>query len=116
MNTPTKQSPKTLDYIDRHNPDAWRDCSIPPTAWNDRHQPSFRTWRSDDEPAEAITNHLKRANGMLTFLDSQPRFEMNHADVRGLMELIGAIGECLDLAGNAAEVALASTGEIEPAP
>ncbi|MEO5339610.1 MAG: hypothetical protein H7837_03685, partial [Magnetococcus sp. MYC-9] len=86
-----------------------------------------------DEPAEAITNHLKRANGMLTFLHcslgqwneqafqkrkdgSQPRFEMNHADVRGLMELIGAIGECLDLAGNTVEVALASTGEIEPAP
>ncbi|MEO5350944.1 MAG: hypothetical protein H7836_15070 [Magnetococcus sp. YQC-3] len=80
----------------------------------------FPSWRTCDCPEEAMGWHNRRASGMLTFIHfalrpwdenafklakvnaDPPTFEMGHAEVSGLIEVLASIGESFNLAMNAA--------------
>ena len=125
------QDPKTHpNPYQRCNPDAWKDCSTPPTPLGALTAKAFNSWRVLDDPKEAKFAYTHRARSILGFLQSMLNgwdatafsFEANNPenipslltltrqDVVGLAEILGVIGESIDLASNAADAA-ANVGE-----
>ncbi|MBF0401659.1 MAG: hypothetical protein HQL90_12945 [Magnetococcales bacterium] len=129
MNTiPTTETPDPKNHpnhYQRYNPDAWRDCSIPPTPLGELNAHAFPSWRVFDDPRDAECAYTHRARSMLGFLRSMlngwddtafnfeaknpegvlPLLTLTRQDVVGLAEILGVIGECIDLASNAADAA-----------
>ncbi|MBF0260402.1 MAG: hypothetical protein HQL97_01020 [Magnetococcales bacterium] len=120
MNTTTQKDPKATNYGNRHNPTAWRDCTVPPTGKNDPHDPAFPSWDPMQSPSAALEKHLTRASHLTAFLhhifsSSLARmderaikddhgyhdFDADRAFVAGLVDMTGVIGEQLDLARQA---------------
>ena len=123
--TPTEphQDPQTHpDQQQRHNSDAWKDCSVPPFPGSDRHNPAFNSWQTHESPADAHDFFSSRAKGLLTFArfaldrwseqaykDKSPSLNFSYNDVNGFIDLLDVIGETMDLSLNAAKAMQATT-------
>lgn len=116
MHSPTNQNPRLHpEQRNRHNPNAWQACSVPPFPNSDRHNPAFDSWQAHSSPSDAHNFYTARAKGLLTFarftLDKWgeqafnaegPTLDLTYNDVQGLVELLSVIGETIDLSVSAA--------------
>lgn len=125
--TTPEQDPKNHpDFACRHNPDAWKDCATPPfpSVREGPRREAFSSWpMSSDHPEDAMAWNFERAWQGLSFLHWTFRtisrttgqlsnhgfsesMDLPHEAVEGLATVLGFIGESLDLAEQAAGVAL----------
>ncbi|MBF0614655.1 MAG: hypothetical protein HQL92_05825 [Magnetococcales bacterium] len=115
-------------YRDICNPNAWRDCLIPPTPTSDPSRFHSPSWQPQNHPVDGMEVHLRRARGLLAFTrfvfsewdqttykrhDDVPKIEMYRDDVSGLIEVLGAVNESIDLAHQAAEAAMKESRQHE---
>ncbi|MEO5348001.1 MAG: hypothetical protein H7834_16740, partial [Magnetococcus sp. YQC-9] len=114
MTTNTTPDTPAINY----NPNAWRDCTIPPFSRSDGCEHPSNTWCRDANPYSAFHHWSKRASLLTNFArlgldrwallayhnrENRPSMELWRDDVESFAEILGVIHESIDLAKSAAD-------------